>query len=324
MIPEVEGLEKTLKVALVGPPNVGKSTLVNALVKQKIAITTHKPQTTRSSTLGVVTEGDLQVILADTPGIFEPRKNHKLEKFIVQNALKMVARVDLILLLVDAYIIQKIVAKELDEKLEKKIRMYHEAAKVMLESRNLKKKILIIANKADTLEDATQIEDLPEDAKKLVYNTILNTQYDSNDKKIVPVSALAATNLDKLIEAIRPYAKDSPWEFDPEQFTDVSERSLAEEITREQLYLVMHAEIPYSVKIDTDHWQEQPDQSLAIHQSIIVLKGSQKNMIVGARGKMIKIIGERSRLAIAEALGVPIHLFLHVKVRSDWIEKLRV
>jgi GTP-binding protein Era len=323
MIPETEALEKTLKVALVGPPNVGKSTLVNAIIGQKIAITTHKPQTTRSSTLGILTQGNLQVVLADTPGIFEPRKNHKLEKFIVNNAIKTIGRTDLILLLVDAYIVVKIAAGEIDDRMMSRISMYHEAMKILLTSQ-AKKKIIIVANKSDTLEDKTALEDLSEDAIELVYNTILNDKYPSDDKKIIPVSALAAYNIDGLIAAIEPYAKNKPWEFDPEQFTDISERALAEEITREKLYLVMHAEIPYSVKIDTDSWQEQPDGSLAIHQSIIVLKESQKQMIIGAGGRMIKLIGERARLAITDALSVPVHLFLHVKVRADWIEKLKV
>ena len=117
MIPEIDKIEKTLKVALVGPPNVGKSTLVNAIIGQKIAIITHKPQTTRSSTFGILTDGELQIVLADTPGIFEPRKNHKLEQFIVKNALNTIARTDLILLLVDAYIVQKIVEEDIDDKM---------------------------------------------------------------------------------------------------------------------------------------------------------------------------------------------------------------
>jgi GTP-binding protein Era len=323
MIPEIDTIEKTLKVALVGPPNVGKSTLINAIIGQKIAIMTHKPQTTRSSTLGILTDGNFQIVFADTPGIFEPRKNHKLEQFIVNNALKTIARTDLILLLVDAYIIQKIVEENIDDRMSSRISMYHEAMKILLKSKN-QKKILIVANKVDTLDDQLIVEDLNDDAKSLVYNTIISSEYKSDDKKIIPVSALNALNIDVLIDTIKPYAKDRPWEFDSEQCTDISERALAEEITREQLYLVMHAEIPYSVKLDTDSWQEQEDGSISIHQSIIVLKDSQKNMIIGAGGRMVKLIGERSRIAITEALGTPVHLFLHVKVRADWVNKLRV
>jgi GTP-binding protein Era len=323
MIPEIDTIEKTLKVALVGPPNVGKSTLINAIIGQKIAIMTHKPQTTRSSTLGILTDGNFQIVFADTPGIFEPRKNHKLEQFIVNNALKTIARTDLILLLVDAYIIQKIVEENIDDRMSSRISMYHEAMKILLKSKN-QKKILIVANKVDTLDDQLIVEDLNDDAKSLVYNTIISSEYTSDDKKIIPVSALNALNIDVLIDTIKPYAKDRPWEFDSDQCTDISERALAEEITREQLYLVMHAEIPYSVKLDTDSWQEQEDGSISIHQSIIVLKDSQKNMIIGAGGRMVKLIGERSRIAITEALGTPVHLFLHVKVRADWVNKLRV
>ncbi len=323
MIPEIDKIEKTLKVALVGPPNVGKSTLVNAIIGQKIAIITHKPQTTRSSTFGILTDGELQMVLADTPGIFEPRKNHKLEQFIVKNALNTIARTDLILLLVDAYIVQKIVEEDIDDKMSSRLSMYHEAMEILLRSKT-PKKILIAANKVDTLDDQTIVENLSEDAKSLVYSTIIGSEYKSDDKKIIPVSALNALNIDVLIDTIKPYAKNNPWEFGADQCTDISERALAEEITREQLYLVMHAEIPYSVKLDTDSWQEQENGSILIHQSIIVLKDSQKNMIIGAGGRMVKLIGERARIAITDALGTPVHLFLHVKVRPDWVDKLRI
>lgn len=303
--------EKTLKVALAGPPNVGKSTLINAIIGQKIAITTHKPQTTRSTTLGILTIEDTQIVFADTPGIFEPRKNHKLEKFIVSNAKKSIAQVDIILLLVDAYIIQKIVEEQ--DKLMSRLSMYSEAMNVICA---IQKPILLIANKIDTCD----WQDLTNDQINMVYNVIV--QKDCVEKKIIPISALKNQNLDLLINTIKPYAKNRDWEFDAEHYTSTTERNLAEEITREQLYLVMHAEIPYSVQIDTDYWIENDDESISIHQSIIVLKPTQKNMIIGANGSMIKTIGERARREICAALHTPVHLFLHVKVRSDWIEKL--
>lgn len=319
MIFENDTIEKTLKVALAGPPNVGKSTLVNAIIGQKIAITTHKPQTTRSSTLGILTTGDTQIIFADTPGIFEPRKTHKLEKFIVNNAIKSVANVNLILLLVDAYILQKILDTngEIDEVLQQKLAVYQEASKVLSVQ---KKEIIIVANKIDTLPEDV-LENLSSEQINMLYSVICGRE---EGNQIISVSALHNKHIDSLIHTIKTYAKVSPWEFDSEQCTNTSERDLAEEITREQLYLVMHAEIPYAVTIDTDSWDENEDGSVTIHQSIIVLKPSQKNMIIGSGGHMIKRIGERARREISVALDFPVHLFLHVKVRSNWIDALRV
>lgn len=324
MIHEMNQLEKTLKVALIGPPNVGKSTLVNTIIGQKIAITTYKPQTTRNTTLGVLTDGETQIVFADTPGIFAPRKNHKLEKFIVNNAIKAIARTDIALLLIDAYIVQKIVescGEITDSKMLAKVEEYHEAIKILFSS-GFHKKIIIVANKIDTLQGG--LPDLTPEQSSLVYHSILGSHYDSPAKIILPISAIKSTNIDLLINTIKPFAKDKPWEFDPDEVTNTSERALAEEITREQLYLAMHAEIPYSVMIDTDNWEENSDESLAIYQSILVLKQSQKNMIIGAGGQMIKKIGEKSRLAISHALGKTVHLFLHVKVRQDWIERLKI
>jgi GTP-binding protein Era len=307
-------LEKSLKVALVGPPNVGKSTLINSIIGQKIAITTHKEQTTRSTTLGILTDKDTQIIFADTPGIFEPRKNHKLEQFIVKNASSTISKVDLVLLLVDAYIIENIVNNEINEKILRKLEIYKEAAKFLTKS----KQIIIVANKIDTIQ--SDIANLTDEQMSLIYEMILNR--DLPEKQIIPVSATKETNIQLLIDSIKPYGKNRNWEFDQDYCTDVSERKLAEEITREQLYILMAEELPYSVTIDTDTWQDNEDSSVTIHQSILVLKQSQKNMIIGAGGHMIKKIGERSRLAITAALDKTTHLFLHVKVRPDWINFL--
>lgn len=312
-------MEKSLKVSLAGPPNVGKSTLINAIIRQKIAITTHKPQTTRSTTLGILTYNETQIVFADTPGIFEPRKNHKLEKVIVNNATKAIANTDIILLLVDSYLIEKILNDEIEDKISEKLDPYRQAAEVLFNSK-FKKNILLVANKIDTLK--SEFKSLTYNEIDIIYNVILNSEY-KGDKKIIPVSAIKSQNIQLLIDEIGKYAIEKPWQFDPESCTNTTERDLAEEITREQLYLVMHEEIPYSVKIDTDSWEENEDGSATIHQSIIVLKQSQKSMIIGAGGRMIKRIGERARLAINSAFDRPVHLFLHVKVREDWIDNLR-
>ncbi len=311
--------EKSLKIALVGPPNVGKSTLINAIIGQKIAITTHKPQTTRSTTLGILTDGDTQIAFADTPGIFEPRLNHKLEKFIVNNAINTISKVDIVLLLVDGYLVDKILKNEIDDRIAQKLSIYHQATKLLLQPK-FNKKIIFIANKIDTIE--SDLTELTQEEVSFIYQIFLNQELNDSERKIIPVSATHGTNIQLLVDSIKLYAKDKNWEFDPENCTDISERDLAEEITREQLYLLMQEELPYAVTIDTDNWEENPDGSVTIHQSILVLKQSQKNMIIGAKGSMVKKIGERARIAITSALDKATHLFLHVKVRPDWIEKL--
>lgn len=312
-------LEKSLKVALIGPPNVGKSTLINAIIGQKIAITTYKPQTTRDTTLGILTDGDTQIVFGDTPGIFEPRQNHKLEQFIVNNAIKTIEKVNILLLLVDAYLIQKIIHNEVDEKILEKISQYHQVMKILLTPK-FNKKIILIANKIDTIQDT--LDNLSHEEIALVYKTILNHDLNDMEQKIIPVSATHGQNIELLINLLKPYAKDKHWEFDQDHCTDISERHLAEEITREQLYLLMRSEIPYSVTVDTDTWEENSDGSVTIYQSILVLKQSQKNMIIGAGGSMVKKIGEKARLAITATIDRPTHLFLHVKVRQDWINYL--
>ena len=311
--------EKSLKVALVGPPNVGKSTLINAIIGQKIAITTHKPQTTRNTTLGILTDGDTQIVFADTPGIFQPRKNHKLEQFIVNNATKTISKVDIILLIVDGYLVEKILKDQVDERVFEKISQYHQASKILLTPK-FNKKIIFVANKIDTIQ--SELEHLNQEEISRIYSNILNQELYDAEKKIIPISAAHGKNIQSLIDYIKSHAKDRNWEFDPDHCTDISERALAEEITREQLYLLMRSEIPYAVTIDTDNWEENSDGSVTIHQSILVLKQSQKNMIIGAGGSIVKKTGERARMAITSAFGRPVHLFLHVKVRPDWIDKL--
>jgi GTP-binding protein Era len=311
--------EKSLKVALIGPPNVGKSTLINAIIGQKIAITTYKPQTTRKTTLGIVTDDTTQIVFADTPGIFQPRKNHKLEQVIVNNAIKTIAKVDILLFLVDAYLIEKILHNEVDNKILEKIAQYHNVMDIILTPK-FNKQIIFIANKIDTI--ANTLENLSHEEIAIVYKTILNHDINNTEKKIIPVSAINSHNIQLLIDSIKPYSQDRNWEFPQDDCTDISERNLAQEITREQIYLLMRLEIPYSVTVDTDTWEENLDGSVTIHQSILVLKQSQKNMIIGVGGNIVKKIGERARLAITSAINRQVHLFLHVKVRQDWINYL--
>ncbi len=307
---------------------------MNAIIGYRVAIVTHKVQTTRHKTLGIYTEDDTQLVFIDTPGLFIPRDGHKLEKFIVRNALKAIIDADVILLLVDAYIIQQILDMQdsiasqqafilsLDEKTRLKLKLYHDAIAVL--PKRYHNKIVVIGNKSDTLREVEVLKKQTQndDNVRCIYNAL--HLGDNEVMQIILISALQGGNIITLKDHLKSCVKPRMWEFDPELYTSTSERTMAEEMTREQLFLNMHDEIPYAVTVDTDKWDELNDGSIRIFQSIIVLKPSQKNMVIGSGGSMIKKIGEKARIAISSAIGRPVHVFLHVKVRADWIDRLKV
>lgn len=276
-------------VAVVGAPNAGKSTLVNALVGQKVAIVSPKAQTTRTRLMGVALHGEAQVILVDTPGIFEPRR--RLDRAMVQAAWGGAADADLIALVVDARggLGPKVMAivDGLRERPEPKI---------------------LVLNKVD----------IAAKDKLLVHVQRLSEALQFDD--VFMVSATTGDGVGDLKSALARRMPDGPWHFPEDQVSDATDRMLAAEVTREQLYLQLHAELPYASAVETEQYKEREDGSVEIHQQILVARPTQRAIVLGKGGAQIKAIGARARAELAELLGRKVHLYLHVKVKENWDE----
>lgn len=276
-------------IAVVGAPNAGKSTLVNALVGQKVAIVSPKAQTTRTRLLGVAIEGDAQLLLVDTPGIFEPQR--RLDRAMVVAAWGGAEGADLIALVVDA-----------KGGLGPKVAPIAEA----LASRSERK--FLILNKVD----------LADKARLLGHAQRLNELATFDETFFV--SAQTGDGLAELKAALASAMPAGPWHFPEDQVSDATERMLAAEVTREQLYLQLHAELPYASAIETEKYSEREDGSVEIHQQILVARPTQRAIVLGKGGARIREIGARARAELAQLLGHPVHLYLHVKVKADWDE----
>ncbi|MCB5424698.1 GTPase Era [Altererythrobacter sp. CC-YST694] len=280
-------------VAVIGAPNAGKSTLVNALVGQKVAIVSAKAQTTRARLLGIALEGDTQIILADTPGIFAPRR--RLDRAMVSAAWEGAQEADAILLVVDPI-------KQRRHELEPLI----EALKDRRE-----RKILVL-NKVD----ASAKEPL------LVLAEELSAKADFSE--VFFVSAMSGDGVPELKARLAELMPEGEWHYPEDQVSDASERLLACEITREQLYRQLHDELPYDSAVRPESYKTLSDGSLEIHQQIVIGRESQKPIVLGKGGSKIKAIGEAARKELAELLGVKVHLFLHVKVEEHWAESREI
>jgi len=276
-------------VAVVGAPNAGKSTLVNALVGQKVAIVSPKAQTTRARLMGVAIEGEAQLLLVDTPGIFAPRR--RLDRAMVAAAWGGTEGADLIALVVDA-----------KAGLTARIETLVDQVKQRSEPK------LLVLNKVDVTAKESLLE----------LATVLN-------ERLVPeaIFMISATTGDGVIDLKRALAErmpEGPWHFPEDQVSNVTDRMLAAEVTREQLYHQLHAELPYDSAVETEKYEERRDGSVAIHQQILVARDSQRAIVLGKRGARLKEIGSRARAELSELLGHKVHLFLHVKVKPDWEE----
>lgn len=283
-------IKKTLNVALIGEPNAGKSSLLNAIIGEKVSIVTHKVQTTRFNIRGILCEDDTQVIFTDTPGIFKPEK--RLEKAIVRNALNSFDQADILCLILDV--------KHFD---------LNKLTQVQAYLKKSSKPCYAIINKIDLIARVKLLEIIKKLDETLLF------------KELFMVSATKGEGVANLINFLKKQAHPGPWLYEEDQLTDQPARVLAEESTREQVFLLLHEELPYSIKIETDQWQDCPDGSIKIYQSIYVLKEQQKVIVLGANGSKIKDIGRRSRQQISNLLDKTVHLFLHVKVREEWIDK---
>ena len=281
--------EKCGLVAVVGAPNAGKSTLVNALVGQKIAIVSPKAQTTRTRLMGIAIEGEAQILLLDTPGIFEPRR--RLDRAMVAAAWGGAQDADVIALVVDAE------------------RGFSERIETMLDTlKGRREPKILVLNKVDVT---------PKE-KLLTLTARLSERVPFEE--IFMVSATTGDGVGDLKKALAERVPEGPWHFPEEQVSDATDRMLAAEVTREQLYHQLHAELPYASAVETEKYEERKDGSVAIHQQILVGRPTQRAIILGKGGARIRAIGEAARKELSELLGRKVHLFLHVKVNPKWEE----
>ncbi|MBC2884799.1 GTPase Era [Ochrobactrum sp. CM-21-5] len=274
-------------VALIGAPNAGKSTLVNQLVGTKVSIVTHKVQTTRALVRGIFIEGQAQIVLVDTPGIFRPKR--RLDRAMVTTAWGGAKDADIILVLLDSQ------------------GRLNENAEALLESmKDVRRKKVLVLNKVDRVDPPVLLS-LAQKANELV----------AFDRTFM-ISALNGSGCKDLAKYLADNVPNGPWYYPEDQISDMPMRQLAAEITREKLYLRLHEELPYASTIETERWEERKDGSVRIEQVIYVERESQKKIVLGHKGETIKAIGQSARKEIAEILEQPVHLFLFVKVRENW------
>lgn len=276
-------------VAVVGAPNAGKSTLVNALVGEKVAIVSPKVQTTRSRLIGIATQAQTQLLLVDTPGIFTARR--RLDRAMVRAAWDGAREAELILFVVDA---------------KTGFRAEPQAILEALATRTEPR--LLILNKVD-IAPKPKLLDLAAHAAALA-------AFD----EIFMISAATGDGVPELKAYLAAAMPEGAWHFPADQLTDATTRLMAAELTREQLYLKLHAELPYATTVETEKWEDRKDGSTVIHQQILVERDTQRAIILGKGGAMLKAIGSEARLGIAALTGRKIHLFLHVKVNPDWAD----
>jgi GTP-binding protein Era len=280
-------------VAVIGAPNAGKSTLVNALVGQKVAIVSSKAQTTRARLLGIALAGDAQIILADTPGIFAPKR--RLDRAMVSAAWEGTQAADAVLLVVDAVMLRR-----------------HELEPLLETLKDRPERKLLVLNKVDA---ATKEELLP-----LAQDLTAKAAFD----EVFFISALTGDGVPDLRARLASLMPEGPWHYPEDQVSDASERLLAAEITREQLYRQLHDELPYDAAVRPESYTQRKDGSVEVRQQIVIARASQKPIVLGKRGARIKAIGEAARTELAALLGVQVHLFLHVKVDEGWAESREI
>ena len=275
--------------ALIGAPNAGKSTLINALVGSKVSIVSRKVQTTRVPVRGIAIEGAAQIIFVDTPGIFAPKR--RLDRAMVAAAWSGAGDADVVALLVDS-------RKGLDAETETILDKLGEAGKTRV----------LLLNKIDTV-DVERLLGLAE---------TVNGRLRFDDTFMI--SALRSHGLDKLRARLGQAMPVGPWLYPEDQITDAPLRAFAAEITREKMFERLHEELPYQTTVETDDWKTLPDGSARVEQTIFVTRPGHKKIVIGEDGRTIKSIGKAARKDIGEAADATVHLFLHVKVRENWLD----
>ncbi len=276
-------------VALIGVPNAGKSTLINRLVGTKVSIVSRKVQTTRSLVRGIAIAGQSQIILVDTPGIFEPRR--RLDRAMVETAWGGARDADIVALLIDA-------ARPIDAETEE----------LLVGLGDISRPKIALINKIDT----TRRDAL------LGLAEVINTS--SAFERIFMISALNGDGVDDVKDYLAGALPDGPWLYDGDEVSDMPLRRLAAEITREKLFERLHMELPYQATVETEDWKDQDDGSVRIEQTVIVARDSHKKIVVGKGGQTIKAISMTARREIADIVDKPVHLFVFVKVRAKWTD----
>ncbi|MWV27797.1 GTPase Era [Erythrobacter sp. GH3-10] len=280
-------------VAVIGAPNAGKSTLVNQLVGQKVAITSAKAQTTRARLLGIALHGTAQMILVDTPGIFEPKR--RLDRAMVSAAWEGAVAADAVLLVVDPIKQRR-----------------HELMPLVEQLKDRKERKILVLNKVDRSKKEPLLELAQE----------LNALADFSE--VYFISALTGDGVPELKDSLAGLMSEGPWHYPEDQVSDASERLLATEVTREQLYQQLHEELPYDAAVRPESYEVRKDGSVEVRQQIVISRDSQKPIVLGKGGRRIKEIGEAARKELSDILGVKVHLFLHVKVDEKWAENREV
>lgn len=275
-------------VSIVGAPNAGKSTLLNTLIGQKLSIVTHKVQTTRTSVKGILIENHSQIIFIDTPGIFQANKN--LEVAIVSAAMNGIKDADVVLFIVDC-------TKGLN----------NEILFVIEKLKNIKIPVILVINKIDLINK-----------EKLLF--LIDLYKDKiSFKEIFMISAVKKNGIEPLTKWLSLNIPISEWLFPEDQLTDIPVKQLASEFTREVIFKYIHQEIPYSLSVENETWEEKKDRSIKIDQIIFVETENQRKILLGQSGAKIKEISIQARHEIGKFLGVKVHLFLFIKVRKNWL-----
>lgn len=277
-------------IAILGVPNAGKSTLLNSLVGSKVAIVTPKAQTTRSRILGIAMKGMSQLIFIDTPGIFTPK--HRLDRAMVKAAWSASGDADLVAVIADA-----------------SSRSLEKTETILDQLTQMKHEPVLVLNKIDQ----TNRMDLLAIAQRLTKGRKIRETF--------MISALNGDGIADLLTFFSRHVPEGPWLFPEDQLTDMPQRLLAAEITREKLFMALHQELPYAITVFTDSWEEFTNGSVKITQTIYVARESQKSIVVGKDGHQIKQVSQRAREDMADFFDRPVHLFLHVKTQGNWVEK---
>jgi GTP-binding protein Era len=276
-------------VAVIGAPNAGKSTLVNALVGQKVAIVSPKAQTTRSRLMGIAISGKSQILLVDTPGIFAPRR--RLDRAMVAAAWTGAQDADMIMFVIDA---AQGVTADVEE--------------IMKSLEQRQHPLFVVLNKIDIVR------------KEDLLGLCAEVSGRVNGDRLFMVSASAGDGVSDLKQALASEMPEGPWLYPEDEVSDATDRMIAAELTREQIVNQLHQELPYATAVETENWEDRPDGSTVINQQILVERESQKAIVIGKGGRRLKNIGAAAREEIAHHLGRRVHLFLHVKVEPKWGE----